>query len=528
MRELCRIETTSPKQKNKHFVTLPGRIWQRPDLMLVAAGALSCVRTIYLQAVKADKLHQFRPCLITRSEYASGRAAERLGECLRQTVCPGVGGIIIYASCAEVATQMDWEQVISAAGLPDDLPVKVLLRGPLVARTRDPGADLERLLTELPPPEGMIQRGAVPPPPLPPDFSGVASLLRDWSAAQYLLTPGGCPSCIAQADGITLQPPLAHTRFDDLELALGCEEPAAAGIAADMEKRVARECALLGSSIPSLIGMDYSAIQAELDHRGISSVYLDCNGFEPAQVGIAKALVQSVRRWEPQEGPADPRLVRILGWSELALGNDSVLHFGREALERRGYQVELWQGEGPVPAMSWVVSAEGLPAAREMERAFGVPYVCGLPLDQESAENWLEWDTSVHNPPQDQGTDILLVGQPVAAQGLAWALRGKSVRRAYYAPSPGLRELFAPFAEDGSIIFSNVRELRDQIEPPRLMLADPLLLPCLAEAFPESHTYPVPDFMVSGRWYLSDSWAAPESGFWRALRSAIEKSDIQR
>lgn len=52
MRELCQIETVSPKQKNRHFVTLPGRIWQRPDLMLVAAGALSCVRTIYLQAVK--------------------------------------------------------------------------------------------------------------------------------------------------------------------------------------------------------------------------------------------------------------------------------------------------------------------------------------------------------------------------------------------------------------------------------------------------------------------------------------------
>ena len=527
MRELCRIETVSPQQNDKHFVTLPGRIWQRPDLMLVAAGALSCVRTIYLRAVKADKLHQFRPCLITRSEYASGRAAERLGGCLRQAVRPGVGGIVIYASCAEVATQMDWEQVISSAGLPENLPVKVLLRGPLVARTREPGADLEHLLAELPPPQGAIQRGAVPLPPLPPDFSGVASLLRDWSAAPYLLTPGGCASCITQADGITLQPPLAHTRFGDLELALGCEGPAAAGIAVDMEKRGARECALLGSSIPSLIGMDCSAIQAGLEGRRISSVYLDCSGFEPAQVGIARALVQSVRRWKP-EGAAGSGLVCVLGWSEMALGDASVLRFGRETLERRGYRTELWRGEGPIPAMSWVVSAEGLPAAREMERAFGVPYVCGLPLDRESAEDWPEWDALPPDPLRDQRPDILLTGQPVAAQGLTRALRGRRIQRAYYAPSPALRELFAPFAEDGSIIFTNIRELREQMAPPRLTLADPLLLPCLKEAFPISYAYPVPDPMVSGRWYLADSWSTPESGFWRGLHSAIEKADIQQ
>lgn len=514
----------------KHFATLPGRIWQRQDLMLVAAGALSCVRTIYLQAVKTDKLHQFRPCLITRGEYASGRAEARLGECLRQAASyPGVGGIVIYASCAEVAMQLDWERAIFSAGLPEALPVKVLLRGPLVARTRVPEADLERLLAELPPSRSAIQKGVSPPlPPLPPDFCGAASLLREWNTTPYLLTPGGCASCVTQADGDNPLPPLAHTRFDDLELASGCEESAAAGIAADMEKHGTKACALLGSSVPSLIGLDDSAIQAGLNRRGLSVVYLDCNGFEAAQVGIAKALVQSVQRWHPQERTAGQKTACILGYSELAFGSASVLRFGRETLERGGYRVELWRGEGPMPAVNWVVSAEGLPAAQVMKRDFGIPYLCGLPLDRDHAEDWREWDALCPAPPRDQGPDILLVGQPTITQGLALTLNGKTVRRAYYAPSAGLRELFAPFAEDGSIVFSNIRELRDRVEPPRLILADPLLLPCLTEVFPASASYSCPDHTVSERRYLSTSWSSPGGSFWDGLWSAIEKIDIQQ
>lgn len=49
--------------------------------------------------------------------------------------------------------------------------------------------------------------------------------------------------------------------------------------------------------------------------------------------------------------------------------------------------------------------------------------------------------------------------------------------------------------------------------------------------FSEFHAYPVPDLMVRGRWYLSDSWTVPESGFWHGLsglRSAIERLDYLR
>ena len=169
MRDACRVEVYSAEGGGKHFMTLPERIWQRGDLLLAAAGSLACVRALYLRAAELGKLHQFLPCPLTRADYAAGRAAEHLAARLREAARrPGVGGVVLYASCAEVLTQCDLEQVAEQAGL----PVRILLRGPLVARTRNAVVELEQILSTFPPPVGAarsaagFQRGGVPSPEL--------------------------------------------------------------------------------------------------------------------------------------------------------------------------------------------------------------------------------------------------------------------------------------------------------------------------------------------------------------------------
>ena len=112
MRDACRVEVYSAEGGGKHFMTLPERIWQRGDLLLAAAGSLACVRALYLRAAELGKLHQFLPCPLTRADYAAGQAAEHLAARLREAARrPGVGGVVLYASCAEVLTQCDLEQV---------------------------------------------------------------------------------------------------------------------------------------------------------------------------------------------------------------------------------------------------------------------------------------------------------------------------------------------------------------------------------------------------------------------------------
>lgn len=298
MRDACRVEVYSAEGGGKHFMTLPERIWQRGDLLLAAAGSLACVRALYLRAAELGKLHQFLPCPLTRADYAADQAAEHLAARLREAARrPGVGGVVLYASCAEVLTQCDLEQVAEQAGL----PVRILLRGPLVARTRNAVAELEQILSTFPPPVGEIPRGSAPLPVLPPDFSGVASLLQSWDAYPFLLTAGGCTGCLTLGDDATAGLRLEHSRFDDLELAAGCEAAAVNGIARGFAHSGRAFCGLMGSAIPELLGMDYTGIQESLAERGVPVLRFPCTGFESAPVGVDRAL-RNLATWEAPGG----------------------------------------------------------------------------------------------------------------------------------------------------------------------------------------------------------------------------------
>ena len=375
MRDACRVEAYSAEGGGKHFMTLPERIWQRGDLLLAAAGSLACVRTLYLRAAELGKLHQFLPCPLTRADYAAGQAAEHLAARLREAARrPGVGGVVLYASCAEVLTQCDLEQVAEQAGL----PVRILLRGPLVARTRNAVAELEQILSTFPPPVGEIPRGSAPLPVLPPDFSGVASLLQSWDAYPFLLTAGGCTGCLTLGDDATAGLRLEHSRFDDLELAAGCEAAAVNGIARGFAHSGRAFCGLMGSAIPELLGMDYTGIQESLAERGVPVLRFPCTGFESAPVGVDRAL-RNLATWRRPEG-RDNQRISILGYSDLALGSRQPLRLGAEALTTRGYQVCVWGEEGfgggelrSAPALNWVVTAEGLGAARQMRPTMESP-----------------------------------------------------------------------------------------------------------------------------------------------------------
>ena len=519
MRDACRVEVYSAEGGGKHFMTLPERIWQRGDLLLAAAGSLARVRALYLRAAELGKLHQFLPCPLTRADYAAGRAAEHLAARLREAARrPGVGGVVLYASCAEVLTQCDLEQVAEQAGL----PVRILLRGPLVARTRNAVAELEQILSTFPPPVGEIPRGSAPLPVLPPDFSGVASLLQSWDAYPFLLTAGGCTGCLTLGDDATAGLRLEHSRFDDLELAAGCEAAAVNGIARGFAHSGRAFCGLMGSAIPELLGMDYTGIQESLAERGGPVLRFPCTGFESAPVGVDRAL-RNLATWRRPEG-RDNQRISILGYSDLALGSRQPLRLGAEALTTRGYQVCVWGEEGfgggelrSAPALNWVVTAEGLGAARQMEADYGIPYFCGLPLERYGLERWLSrFSTAAKGAPPEKPVEhetgnrtLLLIGAPIATEGLAWAIRGEypncRILRAFYAPYRTLKELYRPFLTADTLLFGDPAELAAWATPD-VLLADPLFFPSLRPWFPRAELLACPEPGVCGRGGLPARW----------------------
>lgn len=541
MHDVCRVESYSAKKEGKHFITLPERIWQRDDLLLVAAGSLACVRTLYLRAAGLHKLHQFVPCPLTPADYAGGHVEERLTTVIREAVRrPGVGCVIIYASCAEILSQCDLEHVAEQLGFLEQIPIRFLLRGPLVARRRNTVRDLDCLLEELPPPTGSISPAYVPTPVLPPDFSGASSLFQNWDAYPFLLTAGGCTGCLTLGDGISQELRLDYSRFDDVELATGCESSAVNGIAEGFQRSGASFCGLMGSAIPEMIGMDYGGIQARLTAQGIPTLLIPCTGFEAAQVGINQALLK-LCSWIQFEGNL-PNLVHILGYSDLALGSQRPLQSGIAALNTLGYQVCLWDGRSGasgtvLPALHWVVTAEGLRAAQWMEAKYGIPYLCGLPLEEHGQSHWLAQLSKADNTPDSsvrntgKVPNLLLVGQPMTTEGLSWAISGRwptvHIQRAFYAPTKGLKELFRPFLGPETFLFSSPEELAAQVQKePELLLADPLFFPCLVPQFPNAKLLSCPDPTIGGRGSLPATWLEKPEPLLREIEVAIENITI--
>lgn len=297
VRSACGVEKTAFFSQESHFTTLPHRIWKRQDILLFAAGSLPCVRTLYFRAIADEALHQLVICPISQREYAGGsylhKLAVRLSQALNRT---GLSAVIFYASCAELLVGCDFDFLLREVDNPQGIPIHILRRGPLNARTRSPGSDLDKILAAIPETGRSLDKMSMELPPPPPDFSGIASLLQGWDIYPFLLTPGGCTGCISLADGMGEDFFLERSRFTDLELAVGGESLAVEGIAAGFAEAGRNLCCIMGSPVPALIGMDTDYIVQKLAVKEVPALYLPCNGYESAQAGIAKALLHLGKR----------------------------------------------------------------------------------------------------------------------------------------------------------------------------------------------------------------------------------------
>ena len=67
------------KIQKLHCATPPSdALWQRRDLMLVAAGSGPCLRELYYRALAQGKLQQLMLCRTTAEDYTMGSAEEKI------------------------------------------------------------------------------------------------------------------------------------------------------------------------------------------------------------------------------------------------------------------------------------------------------------------------------------------------------------------------------------------------------------------------------------------------------------------
>lgn len=457
---------------DQNCVVLPEKIFAAEDIVLVAAGSLTCIRALYKNAVKADALERFAYCVISDTEYAAGTAEKKMVQLLNKVLRERKpGGIILYTSCTEIITKMDYDRIKEELSNPGKIPVEVLYRGPMVKRFRNVRKDLNDILLRIAYSGRAVRAFRKVLPPVTSDFEGIASELQVWDTYNFLLSAGGCDGCFSAPSGLKKPYQLTKTRFNDLETAVGCENRLSGLLERNLQAHAeGRLCCLLSSAVPHLLGVDSVHLASQMSDKGIPTVYLESDGFCSGNEGISRMYLTFVRKFA-EETEADAtesgkqyNCVGILGSHLLSAATEEKIAHGMEHLDRDGYDVFLPEehplgeiGKLARTRLNWVVSAEGLEAALWIKEKFQIPVLAALPVGRRSMLQWRNhvagmmkelnpeelkkegiWLEIPEKTAEVIPKSVLLIGDPVLTHGIALYLKEmkgfRRVTRAVYAP----------------------------------------------------------------------------------------------
>lgn len=511
-------------RENLSTVTSAG-LFGRDDVAVVGVGPAACLRVLYFRACRAGRLYRLKLCPLSRVDYALGDY-EKVETSLRQAAAmPGIRAVILYVSCADLLAGADYEETVSRMG-PLPVPVFVFRRGPLQKRKVKPAERLAEILSEIDglPPTALeaVQAEAAPLlPPLASDYSGVCRALRDAPLFTLLCTPGGCSSCVTAADGFE-DPRFWLTKWNDLQAAEGCGDGMAQSAAQRCAVERKRAAFFVGTPVPAITGVDFSRMESQARARGLEAFSVESDGFSSAPVGYAKLCLAALSRFRPAAKSAEKRVVNVLGLPERLLERSSDFCQAQSWLRELGAELSFfhpdeegrWSDGGA--AVNWVLEAEGLEAAQELEKRTGTPFLAGLPIGSKGSKAWRESLSrllrrplvisvggSERGPAELEGKSVLIIAPPLQARALGRCVREDSgaaeVTLASYAPDLETRRLYAQDAFSGEALsfFSGAEELNGLALKALILLGDGLyggaLPPEKARAL-----IPVPDLDVSG------------------------------
>lgn len=304
-------------------------------------------------------------------------------------------------------------------------------------------------------------------PNLTPDLGGAASLLYEMGGMVIFHDAAGCCENYAAFDEPRLMKSASMVYSSSLlqmDAVLGNDEPLVAGAVETAARLKPRFIAILGTPVPSVIGMDLDGIAAEIESRaGIPALAVHTGGFEPYTSGAGKALRTLLERFirEPRGERAG---VNLFGATPLDFDAGLIARMKR-TLEGAGLHVNaaLCMGasledveNASNAAYNIAVSRAGLPAARYLEERFGTPFDAFVPLTAAQALRCGLSDKI------GTGKRTLVVGEEIMARSLGDALNERGYRTSFLSDGA---------AED---------EIARAAEEAELVIADPLIRPLVS------------------------------------------------
>lgn len=301
-------------------------------------------------------------------------------------------------------------------------------------------------------------------PNLTPDLGGAASLLYEMGGMTIFHDAAGCCENYAAFDEPRLMKGgsmVYSSSLLQMDAVLGNDEPLIAGAVETAARLKPRFIAILGTPVPSVIGMDLDGIAVEIESRaGIPAFAVHTGGLEPYTEGAGQALCALLKRFV-RELRGERAGVNLLGATPLDFDAGLIARMKR-TLEGEGLHANsaLCMGasledveSASCAAYNIAVSRAGLPAARYLYERFGTPFDVFTPLT--AAQTFRRGQLHA----MGTGKRALVVGEEIMARSISDALNEKGY--------------CASFMSDGTA----EDEIARVAEEAELVIADPLIRP---------------------------------------------------
>lgn len=352
------------------------------------------------------------------------------------------------------------------------------------------------------------------------DISGICSALYELGGMTVMHDASGCNSTYTTHDEprwYSMDSMVYISALSELEAVMGDDEKLVRDIVDAALNLCPAFICIGGTPIPMMMGTDFKGIARMIENKtGIPTFGIATNGMHSYVRGAGEALRWIVKRFCPPGIKADRQAalkVNILGVTPLDFsltGNTARL---KDFLRSHGMEtVGCWAMESGLDELrlagladvNLVVSAVGLPAAAELKKMYGTPWVVGTPVGRRTSGRLAEcirqaartgenqclfdgagyvasWDADacirpdlgLAGLPEDlSGRKVLIIGEQVIAGSLRcclWEEWGAD-QVTVLCPTEGEKAL----ALEGDIIDWDEDEVIRAIAESTVVVADPL------------------------------------------------------
>ncbi len=494
-------------------------LWQRKDIMLVAAGSGPCLRELYFRAVAQGKLQQLMLCRTTADDYTMGTAEEKITRVIKRAAAVnGVQVVVLYLNCLDILTRLDFDYLERHLSEATGVMVRCLFRGPLGKMDIRHFKSVYEFMAELPEENGCISHNMYQLPPLATDVAGVIDTLPA-NEAKVLVAPSGCRACLRDGDLLEQTQGVYALETKKEDFIYGIEDNCVKQCRELLAGGQYKCLNLISSAVAAFIGFDGNWVANSMENN-LRTRSFDIDGFNDAVYGVS--CVQELLAAEEQEQYIKPvREILILGYSPLLCGEREQYAECFAYIRSLGYEPRfVGEKAGGKPALCWVVSTAGIPAARVLNEKYAVPLLLSCPVGEHAMKMWRKnvqelcatenneiRQLCIHNYSIEE-TDkrkLLFIGDPMQTMGLAHALWHEGfqhIQLATLCTGVDSRKLYrkAPGADKWLIIADSLTALQDLWEDADIVFADTLLADVMSSigAGKKKHI-PLPWGVISGR-----------------------------